>query len=91
MVWGYGLRTKTAISTSLAVVLFVGIVGGAGYVATGFGDLGSLPPLIAGSMVGAWLGVRIRDLMPEATVRRGFAIFMVIVAARLLADAAGIA
>lgn len=90
MVGGYGLRTKAAISTSLAVVLFVGIVGGAGYVATGFGDLGSLPPLIAGSVVGAWLGVRLRDLTPETTVRRGFAIFMVIVAARLLADAAGI-
>jgi uncharacterized membrane protein YfcA len=90
MMLGMGLGTKRAISTSLAVVMFAGIVGSIGYIATGFSDLVSLPPLILGSMVGAWFGVRLRDLLPENVVRVGFAVLMVITAFRILADIAGI-
>jgi uncharacterized membrane protein YfcA len=90
MVLGMGLGTKQAVSTSLAVVMFTGIIGAAGYIATGFRDPGqllSLPPLIVGSMVGAPLGVRLRDWMPEAKLRAGFGMFMVIVALRLFSEA----
>ena len=92
MVLGMGLGTKRAVSTSLAVVMFTGLVGAAGYIATGFRDpeqLLSLPPLIVGSMIGAPLGVRLRDWMPEAKLRAGFGIFMVIVALRLFSEALG--
>jgi uncharacterized membrane protein YfcA len=65
MVLGLGLETKRAVSTSLAVVLFAAMVGAAGYIVTGFREeLVSLPPLIVGSMLGAWLGVRLRELAP---------------------------
>jgi uncharacterized protein len=93
MVLGMGLTTKRAISTSLAVVMFTGLVGAAGYVATGFRDvqdLLSLPPLIIGSVIGAPLGVRVRDWLPESMVRIGFGVFMVIVALRLFGEALGI-
>jgi uncharacterized protein len=93
MVLGMGLTTKQAVSTSLAVVMFTGIVGAAGYIATGFRDpqqLLSLPPLIIGSMIGAPIGVRIRDWLPDHVVRIGFGVFMVIVALRLLGEATGI-
>jgi uncharacterized membrane protein YfcA len=93
MVLGMGLTTKRAVSTSLAVVMFTGIVGAAGYVATGFRDvqdLLSLPPLIIGSVIGAPLGVRLRDWLPEGVVRIGFGVFMVIVALHLFAEALGI-
>ncbi|MCA1729912.1 MAG: sulfite exporter TauE/SafE family protein [Actinobacteria bacterium] len=90
MMLGMGLKTKRAVSTSLAVIMFAGIVGSIGYIATGFSDLLSLPPLILGSMVGAWIGVRLRERLPEKAVRRGFAGFMVIVAFRILVDAASI-
>ena len=90
LVLGFGLSTKQAISTSLAVVLFTGIVASIGYIATGFSDLVSLAPLVVGSMVGAWLGVRLRDLLPEKALRIGFACFMVVVALRTLGDATGI-
>jgi uncharacterized membrane protein YfcA len=90
MMLGMGLETKRAVSTSLAVVMFAGIVGSIGYIATGFSDLLSLPPLIVGSIIGAWLGVRLLEWLPEKTVRYGFALFMVIVALRMLADAADI-
>ena len=89
MMLGMGLSTKRAVSTSLAVVMFAGIVGSIGYIATGFSDLLSLPPLIVGSMIGAWLGVRLRERLPDKTVRYGFAAFMVIVAFRILGDATG--
>ncbi|HJQ28871.1 MAG TPA: sulfite exporter TauE/SafE family protein [Rubrobacter sp.] len=93
MVLGMGLTTKKAVSTSLAVVMFTGIVGATGYVATGFSDvqdLLSLPPLIIGSIIGAPLGVRIRDWLPEKVVRIGFGVFMVIVALRLFGEALGV-
>jgi uncharacterized protein len=93
MVLGMGLGVKKAVSTSLAVIMFTGAVGAAGYVATGFREaeqLLSLPPLIVGSMIGAWLGVKIRDPLPDRVVRVGFAGFMVLTALRLLTDALGI-
>lgn len=91
MVLGLGVPTKRAVSTSLAVVLFTGIVGAAGYVAVGFReDLLSLPPLIVFSMVGAWIGVKLRDPLPEKVIRTGFAIFMVVMAIRIFAQAFGI-
>ncbi len=93
MVLGMGIRTKQAISTSLAVIMFTGLVGAAGYIATGFRgaeDLLSLPPLIVGSMIGAPLGVRIRDRLPAGVVRGVFAAFMVVVALRLLSEAWGL-
>jgi uncharacterized protein len=93
MVLGMGLTTKRAVSTSLAVVMFTGIVGAAGYVATGFRDvqdLLSLPPLIVGSVIGAPLGVRVRDRLPESVVRISFGVFMVIVALRLFGEALGV-
>lgn len=93
MVLGMGIGTKQAVSTSLAVIMFTGVVGSIGYIATGFRDpeqLLSLPPLIIGSMIGAWIGVKIRDPLPERVVRVGFAVFMALTAIRLLTDALGV-
>jgi uncharacterized protein len=90
MVLGLGMQTKTAVSTSLAVVLATGIVASAGYLTTGFGRLSDLPPLIVGSMIGAWVGVRLREPLPEKAIRIGFAAFMAVIALRTLGDAAGI-
>ena len=93
MVLGMGIATKRAVSTSLAVILFTGIVGAAGYIATGFRgteDLLSLPPLIVGSMIGAPFGVQIWELLPARAVRGLFAAFMVVVAQRLLSEALGL-
>ena len=84
MILGLGLRPKNAIPTSLAVTFFTGIVGASGYLATGFDKLSSLPPLILGSILGAWLSVRLRDITPDNVLRVGFAVLMVIAALRLI-------
>lgn len=91
LILGFGLAPKTAISTSLAVTIFIGVVGAAGYVAAGFDQFQGLVPLIAGSMIGAWVGVRVRERLSEVVIQRAFAVFMVMVAIRIIVDTAGIA
>jgi uncharacterized membrane protein YfcA len=90
MVLGFGLSTKRAVSTSLAVTLCTSVVASIGYITTGFGDLLSLPPLLVGSILGPLLGVRLREWLPEKAIRIGFAGFMVVVALRTLGSATGI-
>src|ERR671918_2821884 len=79
MVLGLGLTTKQASSTSLAVILFTGVVASIGYTVAGFADFLSLAPLVVGSVVGAWLGVRLREWLGGRGVRNGVAIFIVLV------------
>ena len=88
MIFGFGLKPKIAISSSLVVTLLVGVVGAAGYLAAGFDRLAGLPPLIVGSMIGAWPGVRIRERLGETVLQRAFAAYMVIVAVTMVVDAA---
>ena len=90
LVLGVGLTTMRAVSTSLAVVFFTGVVASGGYAVAGFADFFSLAPLVAGSMVGAWSGVRLRERLPDRAIRIGFACFMVVISLRTLASAAGI-
>ena len=86
LIFGFGLNPKTAISTSLVVTVAISIVGAAGYVATGFDELSGLPPLIVGSIIGAWPGVRLRERLGETILQRAFAAYMVVVAALIILD-----
>ena len=86
LIFGFGLNPKTAISTSLVITLLVGALGAAGYFVAGFDRLSGLPPLIVGSMLGAWPGVRIRERLGEALLQRAFAAYMVRVAVLIILD-----
>lgn len=88
MILGFGLRFKVAVATSLAMNFLTGVTGAAGYLVAGVVQIGSLPTLILGAMVGAWAGVAFRDRVPERAIRRGFAAFMVFTAVRIAFDAA---
>jgi len=59
-----------------------------GVAASGFDRLSGLPPLIVGSVIGAWPGVRIRERLGEAVLQRAFAAYMVVVAVLIVVDAA---
>lgn len=87
LILGFGIRTKEAMSTSLAVVMFTAFVGAAGYIVGGFDELLNLLPLVVCAIIGAQLGVRLRDLAPEIVIRRAFSAFMVIVAMKFLSEA----
>ncbi len=86
LIFGFGLDPKTAISTSLVVTLLVGVLGATGYFVAGFDQLSGLPPLIVGSMLGAWPGVRIRERLGESLLQRAFAAYMVVVAVLIILD-----
>ena len=90
MILGLDVRPKSAIATSLIVVLCTGVVAAGGYIVTGFHQFSALPPLIVGSILGAWAGVRIRDRVPVKPLQIGFAVFMMVVAAQLLIDATNV-
>jgi uncharacterized membrane protein YfcA len=67
--------------------LFVAIVGAAAYIATGFREeLLGLPPLVVGFILGAWPGVRLREIAPQRMIRYVFAIYMVLAAVLTLVD-----
>ena len=72
----------------LASMFGVGVVGATGYLVAGFDRLAGLPPLIVGSMIGAWPGVRIRERLGEAVLQRAFAVYMVVIAVLMVVDAA---
>ena len=88
LIFGFGMSPKSAISTSLVVSLLVGVVGAAGYITSGFDRLAGLPPLIVGSVIGAWPGVRLRERLPETLLQRAFAAYMVVVAIMMIVDVA---
>lgn len=86
LVLGLGLKTKQAVSTSLAVVTFTAVVGVLGYLYFGFDEIATLPPLVVGSILGALLGVRVRDRVPSGAIRVGFAVLMVVIAVQGIFD-----
>ncbi len=64
-----GLYLKTAIATSLVIILFTSVVSAAGYVVIGFDRFPILVPLVTGVVLGGWLGVRLRDRTPDTRSR----------------------
>ena len=47
---GLNLRTKPAVAISSAITIFTGVVGSIDYIATGFNQFSSNPPLVVGSV-----------------------------------------
>lgn len=83
MAWT-ALEQRRAHGTSLAAVLPIAAAGSTGYLTGGAVDLLAVVPLVAGSTVGAVLGARLLSVVPEARLRRLFAVFLLIVAVQLL-------
>jgi uncharacterized protein len=93
-----GTTMHRAVGTSAAVGFPIAVAGAAGY-ALQHGDLGAHPhaigfiylPALLGiaipSMLFAPLGARLAHALPVAQLRRAFAVFLLIVAAKLAVDA----
>ncbi|MBX7118117.1 MAG: sulfite exporter TauE/SafE family protein [Gemmatimonadaceae bacterium] len=76
--------TRTATGTSLgALLLPVGLLGAWRYYEAGELDVRAALLLAAGLFVGAYLGAEIAQRLSEEHLRRGFAVFLVLVAAQL--------
>jgi uncharacterized membrane protein YfcA len=93
-----GTKMHRAVGTSAAIGFPIAVAGAAGY-AIQHGDLGAHPhaigfiylPALFGiaipSMLFAPLGARLAHALPVARLRRAFAVFLLIVAAKLAVDA----
>ncbi len=75
-----GQRTRVAAGTSLGVMWFAAIVGGAIHAWSGNVDVRLLAALLAGSTIGAQFGSRIGVRLPGPTLRRYFVLILLLMA-----------
>lgn len=79
-----GMRQHEAHGTSLAAIVPVATGGVIGYAVEGAVDWPAALLLAMGGAAGAVLGARILDRVPEAPLRRTFAVFMLVAAVSLI-------
>jgi len=85
LVFLLGLKEKQAIGTSLAALIPpVGLLGAAEYYRNGYINIKYAALIGVGLFVGAYFGARIVISLPDAVIRRGYAIFLIVIAARML-------
>ncbi len=81
-------HTKLALGTSLgAMLLPVGILGAYAYYQQGNVNIKASMLIGVGLFLGAYLGARLAHAIPGPTLQRMFAIFIVLMAARLWVEA----
>ena len=80
---------KMALGTSLGAIaiLPVGLLGAYTYYRHGNLNLKASLLIAGGIFLGAWVGARLAQLVPAATLQRIFAVFILIMAVRLWIDA----
>lgn len=82
------MTQKTATGTSLAALLLpVGLLGAWQYYKAGSLDARAALLIAPGLAVGVFLGAKIALQLPSRELQRGFAVFLVVVAARLWTSA----
>jgi uncharacterized membrane protein YfcA len=80
-----GMKEKQAIGTSLAALIPpVGLLGAAEYYRNGYINIKYAALIAVGLFIGAYFGARIVMSMPDALIRRIYAIFLLVIAARML-------
>jgi hypothetical protein len=80
-----GLAMRCAIGTSLVLIAANSCAALLGHLAHVRPDLGLAGAITAAAAVGAWLGVALAGRAPEATLRPAFGVFVLAVAAWMLA------
>lgn len=85
LVYLLGFSQKTAQGTSLGLILLpVGILGVMQYYKQGHIDLNVVWMLAIGFVIGGWLGGKIAVNLPQETVKKIFAVLMIIIALKML-------
>ena len=79
-----GLADKTAFATCVAIILPVCLVSTAVYALRGTLPLAEALPYLFGGLLGGFLGGRLFKSLPNAWLRRIFALFLLYGAARYL-------
>lgn len=85
LVYLLGFSQKTAQGTSLGLILLpVGIFGVLQYYKQGHIDLNVVWMLAIGFVIGGWLGGKIAVNLPQDTVKKIFAVLMILIAVKML-------
>lgn len=85
LVYFLGFSQKTAQGTSLGLIMLpVGILGVLQYYKQGHVDFKVVGILAAGFLVGSYFGSKISLSLPQETVKKIFAILMVLIAIKML-------
>jgi uncharacterized membrane protein YfcA len=80
LVFLFGLPIKTATGTSLFALLWpVGILGVVAYYRSGNMDVWKGAVIAVGLFLGAWFGAQITLSLPQVTMKRLYAVFLLIV------------
>ena len=80
----FKMNMYKAVGTSLAVIAPVSFVGAVSHHLKGNVELGPVLFLAVAAMVGMFIAGQTIAYIPENILRRGFAIFLIVIAARLL-------
>jgi uncharacterized membrane protein YfcA len=84
LVFGFGFNQKLAQGTSLAMLLPpTGLLAFLQYYKTGNADLKLGLVLSVGVFIGGYFGGHWAQALPQASLRKGFAVFLVLVAAKM--------
>ena len=84
LVYGFKFNQKMAQGTSLAMLLPpTGLLAFLQYYKAGNADLKVGLTVAVGVFLGGYLGGRWAQLIPQASMRKGFAVFLVLVAAKM--------
>ncbi len=85
LVYLLGVSQKTAQGTSLALIMLpVGILGVLQYYKQGHVDFKVVGLLAIGFFLGSFLGSKIALSLPQATVKKIFAVLMILIAVKML-------
>ena len=85
LVYFIGFSQKTAQGTSLGLILLpVGILGVLQYYKQGHVDLRVVAILAVGFLLGSYYGSRIALSLPQETIKKIFAILMILIAIKML-------
>lgn len=85
LVFLLGLKEKQAIGTSLAALIPpVGLLGAAEYYRGGYINIKYAALIAIGLFIGAYFGARIVIALPDAVIRRVYAVFLLVIAGRML-------
>lgn len=85
LIYFLGMSQFSAQGTSLALIMFpVGILGVLQYYKEGHVDFHMVFILAIGFVLGSFLGSKISLSLPQETVKKGFAVLMILIAIKML-------
>ena len=79
-----GLTMKQAVGTSLSIVALKSFAGFAGYAGAVAIDYPMMAAFTAVAVVGSLFGSQLGHRLPDALLKRGFAVFLLLVASYIL-------